>query len=361
MAESRWQVVLLGPPDEGVEGLAELLPERAVHSFPFTLRPRDEASANELAARLRAAGAEVVVAREAEDRPELVRQRRWRRTRQLAWGLLLAVVVFKVFELQARNEELLFGGRVVDVGVMQFVSPDDQGVPIVARMSDGTAVAAVEDWFNGEYHRYTGDTDPWVDLVPEGPWGVPLEPPSLDREMPALSRAARSISYIWWWEALARDQGLEPEDYGVRLYVAYMGRGADSAADSRGDSKRRTAIAHVSVDESNLAYVQTTLAHELAHALGATDRYDPHTFLAEYPEGYVEPFEAPLFPQSYAELMAVDRPVGMHDEREVRHLDELRIGHRTAAELRWIEHDDADAFYAPNTWSAEERLGSASL
>ena len=356
MSEARWQVVLVRPPEAGIEALAELLPEREIGEFPFVLRPRSEAEAQGLAERLRAAGVEVVVAREVEDRQEVRDRRRWRRTRQMAWMLLLAVVIFKVFELRDAREAALFGGRTVDVGVMQFAAPGDQGAEILARLNDGASLPELERWFNEEYRRYTGSTKDWIELEVGGPWGVPLEPPRLDREMPTLSRAARSISYVWWWEALARDQGVDPESYAVRLYVAFLPADGDAAADSRGDPKRRTAVAHVDVGEENLAYVQTTLAHELAHALGATDRYDPVSFLAEYPEGYVEPFESPLFPQRYAELMAVDRPTGMSTELEVQSLEELRIGHRTAAELRWIEHAEADDFYGPNTWSPEDRL-----
>ncbi|HJN72555.1 MAG TPA: hypothetical protein QGF58_01360 [Myxococcota bacterium] len=360
MTDTRWQVVVLGPPDGGLEALGDLLPDRLIGPFPLLLRPRSEADARALATRLRGAGAEVVVARMIEDGPELRSRRRWRRIRQLAWVLLLAVVIFKVAEFRSHDEALLFGGGTIDVGVMQFAAPEDQGAPIVQEVNDGTAIVALEDWFNAEYRRYTGRSDAWVELHPEGPWGVPLQPPSVGRDMPTLSRAAHSISYVWWWENMAADQGVEADSYGVRLYIAYLPGTSDQAADSRGDPKRRTAVAHVSASEDNVAYVLTTMAHEIAHALGATDRYDLATFLAEYPEGYVEPLAAPLFPQRYAEVMAVDRPSGMSEELEVESLDQLRVGHRTAAELRWISHDEADYFYAPNTWLPEERVERAS-
>jgi len=280
---------------------------------------------------------------------------RWRRIRQLAWVLLLVVVVFKVAEFRAQDEFAIFGGGPVDVGVMVFASPDDMRSDVLRQLEDG-GLEELEEWFNQEQLRYTDSKREWVRLHLHGPWGVPMQPPTLDRAQPMVSRVARSIQYVRWWEGAARDQGVEPGDFDARLYVAILPAGGDLAADSRGDAKRRTAVAHVSADERNFAYVQATLAHELAHALGATDRYDPELHVAQYPEGFVLPFERPLFPQQYAELMAVDRPTGPRQELEITDLSELRVGHRTAAELRWIELDEADAFYEPKTPTPESRI-----
>ena len=140
---------------------------------------------------------------------------------------------------------------------------------------------------------------------------------------------------------------MEPESYGVMLVVVYGNEIGDLAADSRGSAKARLGVVHVDLQDANPTYPVITTAHELAHALGALDKYDPVSALSDYPEGYVEPFIDPLYPQRYAELMAVDIPSSRHSEKEVQELRRVRVGHATAAELGWITQARSDLFYQP--------------
>jgi hypothetical protein len=52
-----------------------------------------------------------------------------------------------------------------------------------------------------------------------------------------------------------------------------------------------------------------------------------------------------MYPQRFAELMAVDIPVSRDTEREPSSFDQIRLGHRSAAEMGWISQDQADSFY----------------
>ena len=80
------------------------------------------------------------------------------------------------------------------------------------------------------------------------------------------------------------------------------------------------------------------------------------TSRAIHPEGFVEPFSKPLFPQGFAELMAVDVPISRTREMEVSTLDQLRVGHRSAADMGWISLEQADLFYTPAEIGPEDRL-----
>ena len=98
------------------------------------------------------------------------------------------------------------------------------------------------------------------------------------------------------------------------------------------------------------------MAHEIGHALGAMDTYDPVTSRATHPHGFVEPFANPLYPQRFAELMAVDIPLNAKIEKEVKSLSQLRVGHQSAAGMGWIDPEQAQIFYAPTEITPEEKL-----
>jgi hypothetical protein len=54
--------------------------------------------------------------------------------------------------------------------------------------------------------------------------------------------------------------------------------------------------------------------------------------------------------------MAVDIPLSPTIEKEVSNLSEIRIGHRTAAQMGWIPPEQADLFYTPPALSPEDKL-----
>ncbi len=60
------------------------------------------------------------------------------------------------------------------------------------------------------------------------------------------------------------------------------------------------AFATPSMDGANTVVI----AHELMHALGATDKYDATDDAPRFPDGYGDPRQVPLYPQRTAELMA---------------------------------------------------------
>ena len=78
------------------------------------------------------------------------------------------------------------------------------------------------------------------------------------------------------------------------------------------------------------------IAHEILHTLGATDKYDLATLAPLYPAGYAEPDREPLYPQSFAEIMA-GRYATDEDTFEMPEaLDSVLVGDQTAYEIRWV-------------------------
>lgn len=288
------------------------------------------------------------------------RRERNRRLRVLFSIFLFAVFLFEVAEWRQGEEAQL--RPPVRVGIIQLVPPELADHPRIAALQGpdaalGRALTDIEAYFDLEFRRYTNQPDNYVDVSLYGPFAHRVSPPSLtEPELPPWTLAWRAWQHPRYFHGLARAHGVEPEDLGARVYVVYTGVEGDVASDSRGSRTGRIGVAYISVDEPNLAYSVVTVAHELAHVLGAIDLYDPDTWLATWPEGYVEPFAEPVWPQRWAELMAVDLPLTPTHEAEVRSLFHTRIGYETAARLGWIGRAQADDYYAPDLDAPEAVL-----
>lgn len=400
----RFRVVLVRMPPGGARALRQVIPGHELHHAdpPVVLRVTGEASsAAETARRLVAVGAGVVVQEEfGEDlhcpdhSAELVTGRcevcqratcsscaleaggppvcrscgtkrrdsiHWTRTRQLFLLLLFVLFLYQIARTWEADRRLTRETGPVPVAVLQFAGPRGSLHPMVRGLAGldpawaGPTLADVAALFSRERQRYTGSSADALNLSLRGPWDeIPAPPPLPDGEG-LLRDAWRGWRQVHYWRRLADRHGVDRRAVPVQVHVIYRRSTDDVAAESRASIKHRLAIVHISLDDPNPAYPALTIAHELAHTLGATDRYDAEGY-ARYPEGYVEPFRDPLYPQRYAELMSGDVPWSRWEEREPRSLEEVRIGHRTAAELGWISHDRADAWYRSDDLDANDRL-----
>ena len=279
-------------------------------------------------------------------------RRKWTRIRQLGVMLLFSVFLYKVGEWAVDDYEKVQVASAIEVGVFQLVPDGHQYGTLIRGINelpspepyDGPTLSDMADWFAEEHERFTGSKGPYLKLRVHGPWTEDVDPPDLYAQN-ALLTTWRALAYVRYWRDLARARGVKPSSYPVELYINYDTRGDDFASHSRGSERQRLAIANVNLDERNPTYALITIAHELAHALGADDLYTEDA-TARFPEGYVEPTRDPLHPQRFAELMAVDIPTSRYGEREPVSMDEVRIGYHTAALMGWIEPSRAEFFYS---------------
>jgi hypothetical protein len=393
----RYRVVLVRWPPGGPKELRKVLPGGHVpkrDALPVVVRVTEHPErASETADRIRSAGASVVVMSELADHPvicqdhspELVRgacrrcgqdvcagclleadgdrlcrgcasENRTRvqrvHTRQLFVVFLFCAFLYQVYALWRRDTDVRSGWEVASVALLQFVPPGELHHPLLRGLSgqqgggwDGPTYADVVSFFDSERRRYTGQLTNSIHLSVRGPWQETLSPPSLVEGMDTpLKSGLAAIRYTWFWRRLSEGHGVESSRFPLRVFVIFTDQPGDQAALSRAALSGNLAVTYISLDDPNPVYPAITIAHELAHLLGASDKYRADG-LAAYPEGYIEPFTEPIYPQRFAELMAVDIPISRQLEREPSRLDQLRIGHRTAAELGWISDDQADAFY----------------
>lgn len=283
------------------------------------------------------------------------------RLRQLFAIFIFAAFLHQVLNWVKEDRASVGQDRPTHVAIFQFVSPEDAGATLIRQLNglptesgEGTTLRDIEGWYDTEFKRYTGRSDALtIDVL--GPWGRNVDPPPIDADS-VWESAWNAFNSVRYFHNLARDQGVEPDDYAVRIYVVYSTDPQDLAAHSRGSETGHVAIAYVDLEEQNPGYAVMTVAHELGHTLGAADLYDPDTYLSRYPEGYVQPYVVPLYPQRWAEIMAVDRPLSPSSEQELRSLSEARIGYATAAALNWIPQELARVHYRPPEETPAMRL-----
>jgi hypothetical protein len=77
-------------------------------------------------------------------------------------------------------------------------------------------------------------------------------------------------------------------------------------------------------------------AHEFLHTLGATDKYDAHTAEPLWPDGYADPTQVPLFPQTRAEIMGGRVQVSPGWALLPPSLEHVVVGAATAIEINWL-------------------------
>lgn len=287
------------------------------------------------------------------------RRRSLMRLRQLFLLFLFAVFLYQTYQFVKSDKERTSPTGTVRVAVLQYIIGDGSSSSIVQRLNRSGGpfhIKTIQDWYNAERRRYGGQGDRYIEFDVIAPQQLDEPPPTLmDDSASMLMNMFAAWKYMRFFNQLAQQQ-ISNESYGVRAFIIYVGGEGDIASHSSGSEKGRLAIAHINQQERNPAYALTTIAHELGHTLGASDHYSFQTFSAEHPFGFVEPFIDPLYPQRFAEVMAVDIPISRTQETEVTDLSQLRVGFRTAAEMQWISDTMAEHYYRPPAFHPEDLL-----
>jgi hypothetical protein len=412
---SRWAVILVRLPEDP-EALHEVLPRSQPvqpEDLPLVTRvTKDLHKARRTASRLRKTGAQVVVVEEPVERGHsafctthpaqlaarncetcetaicpgcmvdahghplcaqchLIKAQRTRSTRrrQLFMALLFTLFLYQVVDYLRADQAKVAGSGPVKVGIIQFAPHDHLSAPIIRALNQGPdpglkhpTLRDLAPWYNAEHKRYTGMPGPYLDVQSRGPFPMDVQAPTLSQAGDSWYQAMfRAWQYPRYFKRMSEGLGVPVDDYGIKVYVVYGAGDRDLASHSRGSEKGRVAVVFISVEEVNPAYALTTMAHEIGHALGAMDTYDPVTNLAVHPTGYVQPFADPLYPQRFAEVMAVDIPLSPTEEFEVTSLDRLKVGYETAAGMGWIGPEQAKLFNTPPALSPAQRLDGSKL
>ena len=190
---------------------------------------------------------------------------------------------------------------------------------------DSESFAGIDAFYATEAQRYGRST--------LRPVHVTLQPPLMTQPPPAPVAANALEAMLWslrlrFW-AWRQPAAVPRAD--VRLYALYWGAGKVQVPASHGLRQGQIGVIHLFAQADMARGNSVVLAHELAHTLGATDKYDLATLQPIFPAGYAEPEKG--LPQSLCELMAGRTPVGADRAEQPDSLARCRLGPQSAREI----------------------------
>lgn len=192
--------------------------------------------------------------------------------------------------------------------------------------------AEIAAFFAREAEQHGLDLDPVVELrlapvIDEAP---PAEPEDLASRWRI---AMWSLRLRAWNFATHRRHALPRST--VTIYVVYERDAGQIPKESLGLEQGRIGVVRTLAGARDAGWTNVTIAHELLHTVGATDKYAAGG-LPIAPDGFADPDREPLFPQDRAEIMAGQIQLDAKGSfRQARSLDACVIGPKTAREIGW--------------------------
>ncbi|MEM7406990.1 MAG: hypothetical protein AAF458_16950 [Pseudomonadota bacterium] len=219
------------------------------------------------------------------------------------------------------------------VAVHPIAADDSEATRSYIEKLDDASLADISDFFAREGRRFA--------LGLDRPFEV-RRSATLTERPPAPPDGGSALEIMWWSLTLrwwSWQVGWEHDDppAKIRVYAIYYDpERTKSVPHSLGLQKGLIGVVHGFAGRKMHRSNNMVIAHELAHTVGATDKYDPASNQPFYPDGYAEPERKPRYPQRYAELMGGRVPKSADEARIPKSLKRVRIGPQTAGEMNWL-------------------------
>jgi hypothetical protein len=243
---------------------------------------------------------------------------------------LLSILFVLVVGTWMTERRLASWERPAWVTVYPIAADEDASTIEFVKGLDVSDFDAVNEFMERETRPYGIRVTPafYIQLAPAS---FELPPAIPDQNSPAAI-ALWSLKMRWWsWIQSFRDDLVTAD---IQMFVLYHGVNGRNEVDiSVGIREGRygvvNAYAEKSMDSRNLV----VFTHELMHVLGASDKYSRATGEPEFPFGFADPNQYPLFPQKRAEIMGGRVPLSANVSEMPRSLGQCKIGKKTAEEI----------------------------
>ena len=160
-------------------------------------------------------------------------------------------------------------------------------------------------------------------------------PPTVPKNNSSLFEVTLwSLKLRWWaWRNELDDHHIAQ----IRLYVLYQSPSNNQPLPhSTGLQNGLLGLINARAFENQEGLHQIVIVHELLHIFGATDKYDFSTGEPFYPQGFAQPNQSPLHPQSKAKIMARAMQIDDKKLEVATSLNRIIIGPITAQEIGWL-------------------------
>ena len=249
-------------------------------------------------------------------------------------SILLVVVLYAWHDVHARRARKTWD-HTLSIAVVVL-----RDGPVAPSAFDAVRdrAPALEERLAAELHRYRPSAPKPFSFTIYGPIdGAPPPPPPRGDGVLDLARHTWDL-HRWTSDVDARGK-LSIDAADSRIYVtAQPPRSKKHTIEGASEQGGRIGTVTVDLDDKPgiVDFALSVIAHEMFHALDATDHYD-ESGRAKIPEGLAEPDLVPRYPQRFVEIMARGRPVSPNEEVVLDTLDDLAVGPATAREIGWSQ------------------------
>ena len=243
---------------------------------------------------------------------------------------LLSVLFVLIVGTWITEKRLASWDRPAWVVVYPIIADHDEDTIDYVQSVDESTFAAVNEFMARETMPY-GITVTPAFYIQVAPVSTEL-PPDIPDQYSPLAIAWWSLKMRWWAWRMGANDDLGGTD--IQMFILYHGVNDRTEVDiSVGMRKGRFGVVNAYARKSMNPRNIIIFTHELMHVFGASDKYIRATGEPEYPFGFADPDQHPLFPQKRAEIMGVRIPLSSFVSEMPRSLEQCKIGKRTAEEI----------------------------
>lgn len=243
---------------------------------------------------------------------------------------LLSILFVLVVGTWMTEKRLARWERPATVTIYPIVADEGEDTLRYVQSLEASDFDAVNEFMEREMRPYGITVTPAFHLQLARP-GMELPPDIPDQFSPAAIAWWSLKMRFWAWMQDFKDDFVEPD---IQMFVLYHGvKGRSEVEISVGMRKGRYGVVNVYANRSMQSRNLVVFTHELMHVMGASDKYTLTTGEPQYPFGFADPNQQPLFPQTRAEIMGGRIPVSSFDSKMPASLQECKIGQMTAEEI----------------------------
>ncbi len=221
-------------------------------------------------------------------------------------------------------------GETLRVRVHAINGDDRETTGAYIKRLDSDDFRAIEWFINKEASRYGIP----VDVVEISFAGQLLEKPP---QPPVSGRVLENVLWSLRFRAWAWYQEKTTESFNsdINLYVNYFDLATTQTLQhSVGLRGGLIGLINAFADHDYRGSNNVVIAHELMHIFGASDKYGAAS-QPLYPDGYADPFQDPVYPQTRAEIMGGRIPLTANRSKMPVSLAAVVVNVFTASEIHW--------------------------